>query len=429
MDKSQRITDEVYLTTETPPSEEGQTIRFIDVHIYNTVSLEDIPSEEIEPDQDTQIVDQEDITPVQPRPYKTILLVLASIVCLIAIGASITFFVLPVLNTPTVNVTIIPISKRFDTTQSIIVPSRELPTIVMSQQKTVATSGYGHTDAQSAHGIITFYNSLTVAQTIPGGTLLTASNGVQITTDQDVTIPAVQYPTLGYASVLAHSVITGPLGNIAASSIYGPCCRVGISAVNAAFSGGQIARNYRMVQQSDITTAVNDLKTSLLQSAQAAFQTQVQNGESLLPLNCTLSSKPDHLLGVEATQVQVVVSESCTGIVYDSQALQNRVQQITSQYALQQFGSNYSLSGQITDTITQATSKGNSITLKVRLSASYDYRFSSLEQQRMISSIAGKSRNEAISTLLHTDGVQSVSVSAGTLPDSTHIRLLVIYEQ
>ena len=78
-------------------------------------------------------------------------------------------------------------------------------------------------------------------------------------TDKDVTVPAVNYPTLGYKSVMAHSVTTGPGGNIVAGSIYGPCCRSYISAVNEAFTGGQNARKYRTITQQDISTVTNDL--------------------------------------------------------------------------------------------------------------------------------------------------------------------------
>lgn len=433
MDDFHRKTDEVFVCV-SPPDEQNQpdsqeTVTFIDVHIFDNVPLDDL-----ENDQDPLIVDQdsqEDTESVQPRPNtRSILLLLSGILCLLLICALIINFVLPWFTSPPVNITIIPVSKRFDFTQSITVASRTLPEITMSQQKTVATSGFGHTDARAAHGYITFYNSALYPQTIPAGTLLTGSDGVQVVTDQSAYIPAGNLSTNGQVTVLAHSVTPGPQGNIAGGDIYGPCCRQNIMVANAAFSGGQIARNFRTVSQQDITTAVNDLKTSLIQSAQAAFQAQVSSDDTLLPLSCNLSSKPDHAVGAETNEVIITVSTSCSGFTYNSQALQDRLNQIASQEATKQFGSGYSLSGTISSNVIQATPKGNSIVLQVRITANYSYHFTDQEQRNMLNSIAGKSRSEAINVLLAYAGVESVSISSPTLPkDTKNIRLLEIYEQ
>src|SRR5260370_42029891 len=92
------------------------------------------------------------------------------------------------------------------------------------------------------------------------------------------------YPTLGQMTVTAHAVIGGPAGNIAAGDIYGPCCRLNVSAVNAPFTGGEEARDYQMVTQQDIDAVVSSLKTSLDQSVQAALQVQVHTDETLITL-------------------------------------------------------------------------------------------------------------------------------------------------
>ena len=47
----------------------------------------------------------------------------------------------------------------------------------------------------------------------------------------------------------------GPAGNISAGEIYGPCCRLNVSAANGPFSGGQDARSYPMVTAQDVNEA------------------------------------------------------------------------------------------------------------------------------------------------------------------------------
>src|SRR5258708_28613048 len=122
-----------------------------------------------------------------------------------------------------------------------------LPSITMSQQKAGPTTGKGHKNSSQATGYITFYNAAPSVQTVVAGTLITGSDGTQVVTDQDVNIPAVSYPTLGQANVSAHTTSVGPSGNIKAGDIYGPCCRLNVSAVNGTFSGGQNAYDYQMI--------------------------------------------------------------------------------------------------------------------------------------------------------------------------------------
>jgi hypothetical protein len=185
-----------------------------------------------------------------------------------------------------------------------------------------------------------------------------------------------------------------------------------------------------MVQHSDIDSVTSDLKASLIQSAQAAFQQQTQSNETLItPLPCSLMSTPDHPVETESTQVQVRVSETCTGMVYNTQAMQNRLKQITTQKVTKQLGDSYSLLGTASDTITLVTPKGNgSIALQVHIESTWSYHFTDQQQQQLISRIVGKSRSVAMNLLLHTPGVQSVSVSSATLPtDAQHIHLIVVY--
>jgi hypothetical protein len=433
---NQYTTDEIFTPRE--PSAEGQPTRFIDIHIYEQ-EAEGQPSIEshLEPEPAARDESHQEHTELrQPhRKRRNIIALCVGIACLALIGALIVVFLLPLL-TPEATVTLVPSTQQVRTTATITVttgaptgteiPGRALAAITMNQARTIPTTGKGHQDARAAHGLITFYNAATYPQTVTAGTVLTGADGVQIVTDADANIPEGTLATNGARTVPAHALQVGPGGNIRAEDIYGACCRVNVLAANTTFTGGQQARDYQTVTPQDITTVVTSLKTSLIQSVQAALQTQVHSDETLVtPLPCQQSVKPDHQPGEEATQVQITVSEMCTGTTYSTQAYQNRIMQIANQQA----GDGYTPIGQVQSTIIQATTQGhNRMQLHVMIAQTYAYQVSQEQQQHLKTLIAGKSKAQATSILLHTPGLQSVSVSSATIPtDTKHIRVIVVY--
>jgi hypothetical protein len=439
-----RTTDEIFTVAE-PPMPEEQATRFVDVHIYDyEPEPEEPPSIENQPEQEPGSLDESDqekeTEPAQPhQKHKAIIpLCIGGILCIIGIGAFVAVYLFP-LFAPDATVTIVPVTQQIHTTTMITVTTgpatgthlqgRALAAITMSQARTVATTGKGHQDATVAHGYVTFYNAATYPQTVSAGTLLTGTDGMQVITEQDASIPAASYPTFGQATVTAQSASTGPEGNIRAGDIYGPCCRLNVSVVSGAFNGGQQAREYQTVTPQDINTGASSLKTSLDQSVQAALQTQVHTDETLItPLPCQQSVKADHQPGEEAVQVNITVSETCTGMTYSTQAYQNRITQIANQQA-HQLGDGYIPVGHVQSTITQVRiQERNQIALQVTLAETYAYHVSQEQQQQLKTLIAGESKLQVTNTLLHIPGIQSVSVGSATLPtDTQHIRVIIVY--
>jgi hypothetical protein len=153
--------------------------------------------------------------------------------------------------------------------------------------------------------------------------LLTGSDGVQVVTEQDAVLPAAAFPTDGQVTVLAHAVSIGPAGNISPHDIYGACCRENVFAVNPlAFTGGQLARTFRMVTAQNITGTVALLKASLAHSVQAAFAAQVEHLATLIAGE-TVAEATSPLL--QETGVQTV-SFAVTG--HDSTTLPTNPQDI-----------------------------------------------------------------------------------------------------
>jgi hypothetical protein len=365
--------------------------------------------------------------PFPRKPRRRVLPLVIGALCLLLAFALGTVTLLTVF-APSATVTIIPISARITTTRTVTivssyanaaqqqVPGRLLDTITLSQAKTVPTTGIGHEPAQAAHGLITFYNALPDPQTIPAGELLTGADGVEVVTLQEAAIPAGTLATNGQVTVPAQAVNVGPGGNIAAGDIYGKCCRDDVFVSSGPFRGGQNARSYQMVTQQNINSAVSGIKASLDQSVQAALSQQVQPNQTLVtPVPCTSTVTSDHKAGEEASHVQVMVSETCTGEVYDTRALHDLLMQTMTQQAAGQLGDGYGLVGDIQASVTQATlnPRQGTATLQIKVISTWTYQFSQAQQQQVKLTIRGKNKQEATTLLLHMPGVQTVSISTG----------------
>ena len=250
-------------------------------------------------------------------------------------------------------------------------------------------------------------------QTIPAGTLLTGTSGVAVVIEQEATLPPAVYPTFGQVSILAHAAITGPAGNLKAGDIYGPCCRLNVSAVNEAFHGGQDARSFPMVTAQDLSRAVSTLKSDVMQSVEAAFQAEVHPNETLLAPSCTPQVMSDHQVGEEAISFSVTVNETCAGEAYNTQALQDLVTQVVTQQASRQLGEGYALAGRVQARVVKSTSergKQGSLTLQVTGRGAWVYQFTQAQLHHLATLIAGKSTREARTILLGVAGVQSVTI-------------------
>ena len=448
----------------TQEQEPHGPIRLIDIHIYEPEpegasptrppSVEGTLVEEESAQQPPQAEEpHEDApTPIRRPPVRrrrALLPVLLVLVCLLAGSSLLVLVVLPLL-TPSATVTIVPRSTVVSVVRPLTVatdqgqplpagqlPGRELASLSMSQALTIPTTGIVHQAAQVAHGLITFYNAAPVVQVVSAGTLIVGSGGVQVVTDADAVIPAVAYPTLGQATVSAHATQPGPAGNIAAGVIYGPCCRLNVSAVNGAFHGGQLARIYPVATQHDIDQAAARLITDLDQSIQAALATQVQSDETLLiPQQCTQTVASDHPAGTEASQVRVTVSERCRGIAVPTSPYEQALMQAVEQEATAQSGTGYSLQGTVQARVIQVrTNAQGTIDVQVQARGMLVAQIRQEQQQHLKAMIAGKSKVQAIALLLGTPGIKTVSVTLsnnGTvLPadvSQIHLAFLIMQE-
>ena len=382
-------------------------------------------------EQETQAVPTEQETtesPLPPLPRKArrraLPFVIGMLCLLLAVALSITTLLL--MFAPSATVTIIPTSTQIATSRTVTIVStnanaarqqiagRLLETVTLSQAKTIPATGTGHQQAQAAHGFITFYNALPALQTIPAGEMLTGADGVAVVTLEDAVIPTGTLATNGQVTVPAQAVNAGPRGSIAANDLYGKCCRDDVFVSNSPFRGGKDARSYQMVIQQDINGVASTLRRSLDQRVQADLSQQVQPDESLVtPVPCAPTVTTDHKAGEEASHVQVTVSETCTGEVYDTNALHDLLVQAMTKQITGQLGEGYGLIGGIQASVTKATlnSHQGTATLQVKVISTWMYQFSQAQQNQIKLTIRGKSKTEATALLLYMPGVQTVSIS------------------
>ena len=131
----------------------------------------------------------------------------------------------------------------------------------------VTPTGIKTYPATAAHGTLTITNGSVIAQELPAGLMFTGNDGVEITTDTAVFVPAGSAAGYGVATVSAHAA-TGKAGNIPAYDIN----RVIGSSVYvrnlSPFMGGQDAYSVKFATPQDRQTALDRAKQTLEAQAQ-----------------------------------------------------------------------------------------------------------------------------------------------------------------
>jgi hypothetical protein len=365
------------------------------------------------------------------KPY-WLLIPFTVLFCLVFVAAA----SLASLLTPSATVTIIPIERSITTTETIQVQGRTLPALTLAQSITVPATGKRHQDATRAAGTITFYNGLLTSQTVAAGTILTGSDGVQIMTDRAANIPPASPPLEGQVTVAAHAATEGVSGNIPVLDINQACCLTSVVAKNTGgFTGGRNARTYGVVTKSDLVSAQEAILATLTKSQQAALTTQLNPGEALFTPPCKPSVSSNHRPGIEAKQVTVTVSDTCTGIACASRDVYANATRMITKDAAERLGTGYSPVGDIQTTIVQATAATNNqgeAKIIVQISGTWAYQITPRIQEQLAVLLAGKTKQQAVAILLQSPGIagMQISVRGGNLmlpQDSKAIRILVQY--
>jgi len=357
-------------------------------------------------------------TKPQPQPASNVAIgvwLFGLLVPLFCIAVQLYFIVNPFI----VTITLLAKSQQISL-QGTLQQGRVISPLTLSQSQTVPTTGRGHQDAKQATGSITFYNGQFQTITIPAGTTLTGSDGVQVVTDQDANIPPDNPPVNGQTTVSAHAVNKGIAGNISAGDINSTVAIAVLAKNTSAFYGGQDERNFQTVAKSDITNTAAPLKTTLDQSMQDTLTGQLKSGEALASPHCTPTTTTDHQTGQEATEVKVTVSETCSGIAYNTQELTSKVTQLLTSQATTKLGAGYSILESPQITITSAT-PAKQVTLSFTSVSTWVYALTTKDQQAIKKLIAGKNTDKALQLLSALPGIERVSLQSSGFGDSSRI--------
>lgn len=313
--------------------------------------------------------------------------------------------------------TIIEVTGNADAAQHQVTGARMLIASQSQTQSGVAT-GQGQINATTATGSVTLENDSTnyYYVTKVGGTIVSKS-GVTIVCDQVITV----YP--GQSGVFqAHAATAGSVGNI-------PAYDISITQTNntgtikvyntQAFSGGQDARTYPIVQQSDISAVASSLEPTLQQSVQSALQGQLHVSEKMVATpNCTAKVASDKGVGAAVSSFNVTVTETCTGEAYNPVPAQAMAATLLQTQTTGSLDPRYALVNTVTTTVSQVAvsdSKHHTLSMTVAASGRWGYSFNTAQQQALVKLIAGKSQQDAQTLLAQQTGVSAVAITiAGT---------------
>ena len=184
------------------------------------------------------------------------------------------------------------------TTKTLSVPAVLLPVQIITVSVPVTATGVKNYPATQARGVLTITNGGSLTESLQMEFLLTSGRGVEVATDQAVTIPAGNGQSYGVATVSAHAVMAGSSGNIPALSVnrtYGT--DLFIKNLNT-FTGGKDAYSVRYVTDKDKQTA--------LASARAQVAAKQPLGLLLKPCTETTSQ--------QSSQVNIMLT--CQPISY-----------------------------------------------------------------------------------------------------------------
>lgn len=110
--------------------------------------------------------------------------------------------------------------------KTIRVPAVFLPPKVFTASAPIIPTGHRTYPATYARGTLTIYNGSVITQILPAGMILRGKNGIEIATDESITVPAGNPPDYGMATVSAHLFIpginmsSGEVNQIVGSALY-----------------------------------------------------------------------------------------------------------------------------------------------------------------------------------------------------------------
>lgn len=386
----------------------------------------------------------------RPRRY-TVPLLLVGALCVLGVLASLWSF------TPLhswlggeVTVTITPASKLVSHDYTVQVGTGGQATNGQLQQvdgraitfqqpaQAIPVQGTGHAQAQAtqARGKLTFINESGIVRNINAGTMITGADGIQIVTDANISIPAANPAAnqFGISTVSAHAVNAGLVGNIQKLDIDEVCCVANkvVSVRNdTPFAGGQDAKDYHYVQQSDVDSATGAAANRLAHADATAVQPQLRPGEVLAGNpGCTpkvTTADPVGDQGRDIPKTTTTVTATCQAVAYNQQAMHALIEPLWRSDSQSWQGQGYGAVGPIQlRTVVQEVGADGSALVTVMARGTWVYRLSQQRLRDLARMIAGKDAPTAIRLVKSQTGIVDVKVPQRMLPEDVTRIIMVV---
>lgn len=146
--------------------------------------------------------------------------------------------------------------------QTLMVPAN-VQTLQFQAESAIIPTGKKSHPATRARGIVMIYNGSVFTQQLPAHFIVSTHSGLEVETDETVTIEAANPPVLGEVTVSAHVIEAGSQGNIAASAINQTYDGSLFLKNLTAFSGGQDATTTSYATGQDRATALDAAREPL----------------------------------------------------------------------------------------------------------------------------------------------------------------------
>jgi hypothetical protein len=153
--------------------------------------------------------------------------------------------------------------------ERLTVPATFLPTKVFKAEAQIIPTGLETYPALFAHGTLTLSNGSVISQELPKNFIIPANNGIEVTTDSAVYVPAGNADGFGMSTVSAHLLTSGiNMSTLSINQVIGTSLYV---RNLTPFTGGRAAYTVKVVTPQDIQTATNAAR-SLVASQKADIQ-------------------------------------------------------------------------------------------------------------------------------------------------------------
>ena len=295
--------------------------------------------------------------------------------------------------------------------------ARRLSATSIAPQISVQATGVVQQQASVARGVLTFYNSASFPQTVAEGLIFTVGQGIQIVTDQAVTIPPGTPAQASSVSVPAHVLQGGVPGNIGPLTIHSLCSECGGIAIAVKnlkpFSGGQDAQTFTVVAQTDLDNVARVQEGELVNQSHIVLLRQLHQGEQLgSPIHCAEHLTSEPVVGAKATQASIEVTEACTALAYDPLDIGHRAALLFHSQVQRSLDAHLALARPISTYIQLPIVETDPATLSISVSVSgrWVYQMSQAAQSRLIRQLEGLSYEQALAQLTTAPGVQTASI-------------------